>query len=294
MLPHQVPLDSQALKSPPDTGTAAPIVPERPPLFSPEELQAFKSRVSPLIGLDLDAYKPRQMERRITALMYRAKLFSLDNLYDQLSSDPLKLYDFICGLTINVTEFFRNPERYEVLEQQILPELLARFDRLKIWSAGCSNGAELYTVGILLESLGALDRCELVGTDLDGKIIQKAEVGLYHDYEVKAVPPAVMDRYFQAEGPLFRFTGEAIRRRCHFTTQNLLDDAPELNCHLIVCRNVVIYFNEDGKRRLYQRFEQGLEPGGVLFVGNTERIFEHRELGFTLASPFFYQKAPPT
>lgn len=265
-------------------------MPERPPLFTPEELQAFKARVSPLLGLDLDAYKPRQMERRITALMYRAKVLTLGELYAQLAGDPLKLYDFICGLTINVTEFYRNPERYDVLSGQILPSLLARFDRLKIWSAGCSNGAELYTVGILLERLGVLDRVELVGTDLDGKIIQKAEAGLYHDYEVKAVPPDVMARYFEPEGPLFRFTGEAIRAACRFAPQNLLSDAPESDCQLVVCRNVVIYFNEHGKRQLYRRFEQALAPGGMLFVGNTERIFDHRELGFTLAAPFFYQK----
>jgi chemotaxis protein methyltransferase CheR len=263
---------------------------ERPPLFSPEELAAFKVAVSPLIGLELDSYKPRQIERRITALMYRAKVTSLESFYEQLRADPTRLKDFVSGLTINVTEFFRNPERFEILGAEILPALLARFETIKIWSAGCSQGAELFSVGMLLEELGALDRATLVGTDLDPKILEKARTGLFHDYEVRAVPERFMARHFEAAGALFRFNGEAIRARCTFKTGNLLDDAPEPACHLVMCRNVVIYFNDIGKKALYERVERALAPGGILFVGNTERIFNPRDLGFTLLSPFFYQK----
>jgi chemotaxis protein methyltransferase CheR len=231
------------------------------------------------------------MERRISSLLYRSKAPSLQALYEQLKGDPARLKDFVCGLTINVSEFFRNPERFEVLEQQILPELLANFETIKVWSAGCSLGAELYSVGMLLEQLGALDRAELVGTDLDAKILQTAESGLFHDYEVRAVPSPLRVRYFEPAGALFRFKGEAVRARCRFEVRNLLEDAAEPDCHLVICRNVVIYFNEQGKRTLYEQVQRALVPGGMLFVGNTERIFNHRELGFTLASPFFYQKA---
>jgi chemotaxis protein methyltransferase CheR len=264
---------------------------ERPPLFTPEELTDFKAAISPLIGLDLDSYKPRQIERRITALMYRAKVTTLESFYEQLRHDPARLKDFVSGLTINVTEFFRNPERFEHLGAEILPALLKRFGHIKVWSAGCSQGAELFSVGMLLEELGALDRATLVGTDLDPKILEKAATGLFHDYEVRAMPERFMARHFEQVGPLFRFHGEAIRARCTFKAGNLLDDAPEPDCHLVMCRNVVIYFNDVGKKALYERVERGLVPGGILFVGNTERIFNPRDLGFTLLSPFYYQKA---
>lgn len=288
MSSHQVQPDSLATQP---TKVSAGAVIERPPLFTPEELAEFKTLISPLIGLDLESYKPRQIERRISSLLYRSKATTLEAFFAQLKDDPTRLRDFVCGLTINVSEFFRNPERFEVLGKQILPDLLERFETIRIWSAGCSMGCELYSVGMLLDELGALDRAELIGTDLDAKILEKAQGGLYHDYEVRTVPERFMARHFEPVGPLFKFNGEAIRARCRFSAQNLLEDAPVPTCHLVMCRNVVIYFNEQGKRVLYEQVERSLVPGGVLFVGNTERIFHHRDLGLTLAAPFFYQKA---
>lgn len=266
----------------------------RPPLFTPEELADFKARVSPLIGLDLGAYKPRQLERRIGVLLSRANQPSLEAFFGLLQNDPARLKAFVDGLTINVTEFFRNPEHFEELRLRVLPLLLDRFERLRIWSAGCSSGAELYSVGILLEELGALERCELVGTDLDREILRRAEEGLFQPQEVPAVSPDHLVRYFEPEhAGRQRFTGKAIRGRCHFFFHNLLEGPALTDCHLILCRNVVIYFNDQGKQHLYAQFMRALTPGGVLFVGNTERLFEHRKLGLQLLSPFFYQKPLP-
>lgn len=279
--------------APDPTGSpAAPLAPEavRPPLFTPEELAAFKARVSPLIGLDLHAYKPRQMERRVAALMSRANVPSLEALYAQLANDPARLGAFVNGLMINVTEFFRNPEKFEELAAHVLPDLLSRFDRIKVWSAGCSVGAELYTVGIVLERMGALDRAELVGTDLDQEAIEKARQGLYTPHEVQALPPETLEAYFRTDGNRHRFTGEAIMAKTRFECQNLLTAPPERDCHLVLCRNVVIYLNDESKRVLYQAFREALVPGGVLFVGNTERIFDCRDLGLKQVAPFFYQK----
>jgi chemotaxis protein methyltransferase CheR len=265
-------------------------LPVRPPLFTPEELEAFKASMIPLIGLDLDAYKPRQIERRITALLCRAGLKSLPEYARLLEADPSRLADFVDGLTINVSEFFRNPERWDELAQQILPELLARHERIKIWSAGCSHGAELYSVGILLDELGVLDRVELVGTDLDRGSLAKARNALYGAHELKAVTPERLARYFTPEGTHHRLVAPQIQARARFAQQNLLTDAPEPDCHLILCRNVVIYLNESSKLTLYHAFHQALVPGGLLFVGGTERIFGYRELGYQLALPFFYQR----
>lgn len=273
-------------------GVQAAQVPEtpRPPLFTPEELAAFKARVSPLIGLDLDAYKPRQMERRIAALMSRANAPSLDALYDSLAADPARLEPFVNGLMINVTEFFRNPEKFDDLATQILPELLRRFDRIKIWSAGSSVGAELYTIGLVLQRLGALDRAELVGTDLDRDAVEKARAGVYTQHEVQGLDAETLAREFEADGHRFRFTNREVMAKARFECANLLEAPPEPGCHLVLCRNVVIYLNDKSKRVLYRAFHDALVPGGVLFVGNTERIFEYRELGLVQLAPFFYQK----
>jgi chemotaxis protein methyltransferase CheR len=190
-----------------------------------------------------------------------------------------------------VTEFFRNAERFEDLRQRVLPALLEQHRTLKIWSAGCSLGAELLSVGMLLEEMNVLDRCELVGTDVDHGIIQRARQGLFTHHELQTLPEGHLERYFEPEGNNgHRFVGEAIMGRTDYQTHNLLTDAPLEGCHLILCRNVVIYFSGDSKQRLYEKFVKALVPGGVLFVGSTERIFEYRDLGLSLLAPFFYQR----
>lgn len=262
----------------------------RPPMFTAEELVAFKERVSPLIGVDLDAYKPRQIERRITALLCRAGQRNLTDFAGLIETDPRRLADFVDGITINVSEFFRNPEKWEELEAEVLPALLNRFETIKIWSAGCSMGAELYSMGILLDEMGALDRAELVGSDLDRGSLQQAEAAIYGAHEVKPVSPERLARYFKPEGQRFRFDCARIQARTTFKRTNLLVDPPETGCHLVLCRNVVIYLNETGKLHLYRSFHDALVPGGLLFVGGTERIFAYRELGYEQASPFFYRR----
>jgi chemotaxis protein methyltransferase CheR len=261
----------------------------RPPLFTSEELVAFKAQIAPLIGVDLDAYKPRQIERRITALLCRAGAKTLLEFSRLLEGDAHSLAEFVDGLTINVSEFFRNPEKWEELVG-VLDELLGLHARLKIWSAGCSMGAELYSVGILLAEMKALDRVELVGTDLDRGSLAQAALGLYGAHELKSVSPERLARYFRPEGARFRFEAPQIQARTRFAQRNLLVDAPEADCHLILCRNVVIYLNEASKLHLYRGFHQALVPGGVLFVGGTERIFTYRELGYDARAAFFYQK----
>lgn len=269
---------------------APPVLAARPAPFSQAELAAFKAAVGPRLGLDLDAYKPRQMERRITALLYRSGARSLGELRAQLEASPRRLAAFVDGLTINVSEFLRDPEQFRLLGERVLPELLAGHERLCVWSAGCSMGAELYSVGMWLERLGALDRAELVGSDLDRTILARAEAGLYAGHELQGVEPAWRERYFQPAGAQFRFQGEAIRARTRFVAHDLLGAPPVTGCQLILCRNVVIYLSEPSKQKLYRAFQAALAPGGVLFVGSSERIFGHREFGFEAIAPFFYRK----
>lgn len=260
--------------------------------FSPDELARFKSRVAPLAGVDLEAYRPRQMERRITALFYRASAKSLEELYGQLQASPERLEAFIDGLTINVSEFARDPDHFATLGTRILPELLAAFPALRVWSAGCAAGCELYTVGMWLEQLGALARSELIGTDLDRGVLARARSAhtVYAPHEVQAIQPAWRASHFEADGPGLRFTGPAIRARARFETHNLLSDPPIAPVQLILCRNVVIYLNDASKQQLFRDFATALSPGGVLFVGSTEQIFAHRELGLEPIAPCFYRK----
>lgn len=258
--------------------------------FGSAELAEFKRSLLPLIGFNLEGFKERQLERRLGALMHRAGMATLADYLAYLTAHPDRLQALVDGLTINVSEFFRDPPKFDELARDVLPGLLGRFERLRVWSAGCSMGAELYSVGILLDELGALDRCELFGTDMDRHVLERAREGLYPASEVEAVSSERLERYFEPVGGRYRLASEAIRSRCTFQRHNLFQDAFEGGWHLVLCRNVVIYFNDQSKQRIFRSFFEALEPGGVYFVGRSERILESHRYGFRQLAPFFYQR----
>jgi len=230
-------------------------------------------RVLELTRVDLNNYKSQQVQRRLNTLLARSGHATWQAYLAHLQRDREALQSFRDYLTINVTEFFRDAPKWEYLERTVLPELLRHRRRLRIWSAGCSHGAEPYTLAILLDELsGAATRHHILATDIDEAMLATARRGGgYPAAEVKAVTPARLARYFEAQGDTYTVRPD-LRGRVTFRAHNLLHDPFEGDFDLIVCRNVVIYFVEETKRALYQRFAQALRPGGVLFVGGTEIV----------------------
>ncbi|MBI6546569.1 MAG: protein-glutamate O-methyltransferase CheR [Cyanobacteria bacterium NC_groundwater_1444_Ag_S-0.65um_54_12] len=207
-----------------------------------------------------------------------------------MRSNPERLKEFVDGLTINVSEWFRNPEKFAELEQWVLPELLRHFPRLRIWSAGCSIGSEIFSVAILLDRLGMLGCCELVGTDIDSEVLKNASSGVFAPHEQKGLTAELIDRYFVLLDGGYIQLRKDLASRVQFKQHNLLVKPFESGWQLIICRNVAIYFNENTKQRLHDTLYEALELNGILFVGSTERIFNYRELGFVQFRSFFYQK----
>lgn len=249
----------------------------------------FRKRVKELTGIDLDYYKGNQLERRLKGIMARVKAPGLYEYAKLLERDPACLQEFKDYFTINVSEFFRNPERFEELKGKILPALLRESRDLRIWSAGCSNGAEPYSVAILLQEVAPFGHHEILATDIDDTILSKAREGLYQGNDLKNVSEERRQRYFQAEAAGYRIKPD-LKRRVRFQHHNLLLDPYPQGMDLILCRNVVIYFTEEAKNLVYRKFHQALRPGGILFVGGTESLFGAREIGFEAVGPFFYRK----
>lgn len=249
---------------------------------------AFRRTVLGLTGIDLDCYKGSQMERRLQAIMRRVGAVDLLHYSHLLSGDPGRVKEFRDFLTINVTEFFRNPDKFAELQQQILPELLRRSRHLRIWSAGCSTGAEPYSLAIILDELDPGGRHELLASDIDEEALKAARAGAYQERDLREVSPERRRKYFTRDGDLWVVRQE-LRARVRFQQQNLLSDPFPREIDLILCRNVVIYFAEEAKEGLYRRFHQALKPGGILFVGGTESLLKARELGFAATAPFFYR-----
>jgi len=252
----------------------------------------FLRAVRRLTGVDLAHYRQGQMRRRLDALVQRVGARNYLEYAKLLERDPARLQEFRDYFTINVTEFFRDPERFRYLEQRVLPELLRARTGLNVWSAACSTGAEPYSVAILLRELAPRGPHRILATDVDRTGLARARQGdCYGPSDVRNVSPERLARHFvrAADGATWAVRPE-VRALVEFREHNLLDLAPHGSFDLILCRNVVIYFTEEAKRQLYARLAAALRPGGVLFVGGTEIVPAGGELGLQPSGPSFYRK----
>lgn len=249
----------------------------------------FIKRVKEVSSIDLSLYKEAQMKRRLTTLWTKKGFTSFISFFEGMMKDKALFYEFLDRMTINVSEFWRNPNRWELVEQKFLPDMLRRSRRLKIWSAACSTGEEPYTLAMILAKQGALGDAQLLATDIDDGALEKAKKGAYFDRSLRDVPEPYVKSYFRKDGLMFHVSDE-LRRAVKFQKGNLLLDAFDSGFDLIVCRNVIIYFTEEAKHHLYQKFANALKPGGLLFVGSTEQIFTPGQYGLEPAETFFYRK----
>ncbi|MCB8932107.1 MAG: protein-glutamate O-methyltransferase CheR [Fimbriimonadaceae bacterium] len=239
-------------------------------------------------GLDLALYKQEQTRRRLVSL---AKSMGCETLLDfgrELARDPEGVSKLLDHLAINVTSMFRNPEKWRVLEQEVLPELLQRAPSLSVWSAGCSHGSEPYSLAALLQATRpGLHR--ILATDVDPGALRCAREGLFSPAALEALPRPELRAMFEPADGVFR-ANAVLRRTVAVVEHNLLSEPPRTGFDLILCRNVTIYFNEEAKAMLYRRFYSALREGGYLLIGNTERIFDSREIGFEAPYTCFYRK----
>ena len=256
---------------------------------SPDQWTTFYRTFHSKTGLDLVSYKQDQLQRRILSMVESKGLKSLDEFWALLRSGDEHVRWFLDKLAINVSELFRNAEKWSEMQNTVLPELRKNSPRLKIWSAGCSYGAEAYTLAMILDSKFAGSH-QIIGSDIDETALNQARRGEFSDADVRGVPPALLAAYLKKQGSVW--TADAsLRRYLTFKTGNLLRDVLDTGFDMIMCRNVVIYFTEPAKSALYKKFHRALKPGGFLFVGSTERVFNSRELGFDTPLPFFYRKS---
>lgn len=240
-------------------------------------------------NIDLSLYKEAQMKRRLTSLYEKKGYKSFTEYLHALENDKHLMNEFLDRMTINVSEFYRNAKRWEVLQNKIFPILLQTNKRLKIWSAACSTGEEPYSLAMVLSHHLPLSQIQIFATDIDENVLQKAKLGLYPERSIQEVPKDVLNKYFTKEGQ-FYLVNDDIKRTVKFQRHNLLNDKYDSNYDLIVCRNVMIYFTEEAKDQIYRNFSEALRAGGVLFVGSTEQIFNPARYGFEVIDTFFYQR----
>lgn len=248
-------------------------------------IEQFRAKTS----IDLSLYKSNQMKRRLTSLMHNRGFRLFREYYQALLKNAALMDELIDRITINVSEFWRNPDIWKLLQTRFIPELLQKSSNLKIWSAACSSGEEPYTLAMILDQMQLLSSATLLATDIDVNILKKAKLGVYPKQSVREVPAEYLQKYFQKQNESYVINNE-MKQKVRFSQMDLLVDPFPSRLDLIVCRNVMIYFTDQAKQMLYHKFAQALRPGGILFVGSTEQIFQPEQYHFETADTFFYRR----
>jgi len=261
--------------------------------FGDADYRQFETAAQSKYGVRLKDYKSEQMQRRLATLAKRQGARSFADYVSRLDRDAVLLQGMLDEVTINVTELLRNPDLFAQLGRDIIPALKAthKSGPFNVWSAGCSYGAEAYSVAMLLHELDQNAPYRVTGTDVDLTVVTRANSTSFVEADMKNVSEARRKANFQEviDG---RFTPSGhLKRNVSFSGHNLLADRyPPDTYDLICCRNVVIYFTDEAKDRIFRGFFSALRPGGVLFIGGSERISNFQQLGFEIVCPFFYRK----
>lgn len=254
-----------------------------------EQYSQFIAQIKLKLGIDLTLYKEAQMKRRLTSLRNKRGFDSFSSYYDALNKNEQLLQEFIDRLTINVSEFYRNPKRWDVLRETILPKLIGNKKQITIWSAACSTGDEPYSIAMILKEFFPQIQFKIIATDIDDIVLGKAKQGIYPEQALKDLPKDLKTKYFSHENRLYKID-PLLKQYITFKKHNLLADQYPKAIDLIICRNVLIYFTDEAKENIYRQFSNSLVENGVLFVGSTEQIFTPNLYGLQLIDTFFYQK----
>jgi chemotaxis protein methyltransferase CheR len=250
----------------------------------------FCEGVRRLTGIDLLQYKRTQMERRIRSFATGRGINELAPYLRLISTDDTELQSFLDRVTINVSQLWRNPEIWSALETSELPELAAA-GHIRIWSAGSSYGAEAYTLAALCLARKARG-VEIVGTDIDKRMIERARGGRFSADDARTAPPKMIDTWFERGEDGSVTAGSALKAVTRFESGDLLRmPFPSARYDLVVCRNTVIYFAEPVRDELHARLAGAIRPGGYLLIGSTERVSDSTGMGLEPVRPFLYRKA---
>jgi chemotaxis protein methyltransferase CheR len=229
------------------------------------------------------------MERRIRTFASGRGVTDLSRYLARLSGDRGELDAFLDRVTINVSQLWRNPQEWENLAKDVLPEL-ARNGRVRCWSAGSSYGAEAYTLAATFLEAVPGGRLEVHGTDIDPRMVARAKEGRFSAEDARTAPARSLERWFERDSGGWLAKRE-LRSITSFETGDLLRmPFPTGRYDLVMCRNTVIYFTEDVRDALHARLATSIRPGGYFLIGSTERVSHPADVGLEVVRPFLYRK----
>ena len=266
------------------------------------ELQTFVQVMKARHGYDFGEYAPASFKRRVRGLCRRANAGSIAELTRRIEREPAFLRQVLAGLSVPVSEMFRDPWVFELLRREVLP-VLASYPRIHIWQAGCAHGEEVYSLAILLQEEGLYDKAQIFATDFNDVALEEAAEGIYPAAHValfaenyrRAGGTGSLSQYFHSRYGRIKFD-ESLKRNITFASHNLGTDGVFAEVQLILCRNVLIYFNDSLQDRVLRLFRDSLVNKGFLCLGSKESLSNTSVGGdfqaFDAAARIYRRRAP--
>ncbi|MGQ0814682.1 MAG: CheR family methyltransferase [Gemmatimonadota bacterium] len=244
-----------------------------------QELQALKDQIKREIGFYCDGYKEHCLRRRIAVRMRARGIHTYAEYGELLKQDEGEHHRLLDAITINVSKFYRNQDLWRALESEVVPRLFdLRARPVRLWSAGCAAGEEPYTIAMMLTEYAVrsgrereLLKFKVLGTDIDQESLRQARVARYAAFAFTDIADEARRRWF--EEPDFTEVKPEVRKLVQFEAKDLIKDSFATGQHLIMCRNVIIYFEREIQELLFMKFHEALAPGGYLVLGKVESIF---------------------
>lgn len=242
------------------------------------EVEAFVAAMKAMHGYDFTGYGRASLQRRLQGLVMEGGYENLSALTGRVLRDPKLVPGIVAGLSVPVSEMFRNPSVFAALKNEVLP-VLASYPRFNIWQAGCAHGEEVYSLAILLEEAGLYDRAQIFATDFSDAALARAQEGIFPAREAKtysenylaAGGTRSLSDYYVARYERIKLD-ERLQRNVNFANHNLATDGVFCEANLILCRNVLIYFNNTLQNRVLELFRDSLVRSGFLCLGNRESL----------------------
>lgn len=242
--------------------------------------ELLKRVITESTGFNCDQYKEAHFRRRINIRVRATSSENYEEYLRLLKKNSTEREQLVKALTINISEFFRNPETFGIIEKEVIPFLIkSRSDSLvksiRIWSAGCATGEEAYSLAILLHKTFGRDlggyRVSIIGTDIDNLSLENARKGIYRENVLKNVDASIKEKYFVKQGETYRISDQ-LRSMIRFKRHDLISEPCTNRFDLIICRNVMIYFKKEIQEQLQLNFYQALNRGGFFVAGKAETL----------------------
>jgi chemotaxis protein methyltransferase CheR len=256
------------------------------------EFNVLKTQIFRDTSLDCRKFKENYLKRRIRVRMFARSLNTYGEYLRLLKRDPDEYSYLIDDITINVTQFFRDPEVFGLLEKEIIPLLIynkVKQNRrvIRFWSAGCASGEEPYSIAIILKELLGEEYdnflVSVYGTDIDNDCLRTARQGVYLERQLENVHLQYRKKFFKKLGDNYSLS-EEIKDMVRFKNLDLFTDIKTAHYDVILCRNVIIYFNKDMQNKLFEKFYYSLNEGGYLVIGKTETLMNNIEKKFSVVN----------